>query len=146
MKGNVRIYTVDVGTGEEELVREEKNLVVNAGLDFTAEGAFYIHTNLPSMKYIAIGTSTTAPAAGQTTLVSEIQREEDGAKGTGGTPGTFYHHSPMFTFDSSTDVTEAGMFNESTGGVMFARVTFTAITCSPTKGLKIEWDVVLANA
>ena len=58
--------------GNVKMEKTEKNLVVTSGKAFIASRM--VGTGSAVMSHMAVGTSTTAPVAGQTALVSEIAR------------------------------------------------------------------------
>jgi hypothetical protein len=62
-----------------QLVKQEKNLIVQAGLNFLA--SLLINETTNSIPFhLALGTGTTAPAATDTKLVNETLRKEVSAK------------------------------------------------------------------
>jgi len=117
---------------------EEKrgNSITNAGM---AEVAGLILTDVGGVAfdYIAIGTGTTAPAATDTALELEIARKA--GTGTRVTTAVTNDTAQIVATFSSADgltgthnVSEAGVFNAATGGVMLFRQTFTAKS--------VDWD------
>jgi hypothetical protein len=62
-----------------QLVKREKNLVVQSGLNFLAALLIAEQTNSVPI-HLALGTGTTAPAAGDTKLVAEGLRKQIAAK------------------------------------------------------------------
>lgn len=127
------------------------NLVTSAGLAGIAsringdgsEAAF---------TYIAIGTGTTAAAAGDTALGTEITtgggaRAAATASRTTTTvtndTATLVH---TFTFSSSFAVTEAGALNAASAGVLLNRQVFTAVNVVSSDTLQVTIDVSLADA
>jgi len=130
-------------------VKEKKveNLVTDAGkagvaariIDNTTEAAF---------DYVAIGTGTTAAAAGDTALESEIttgggERTQD-ASPTRETTDVTNDTSVVdvtFNFTSSFAVTESGLLNAASGGTLLARQVFSAINVENGDTLTITWKV-----
>lgn len=96
--------------------------------------------------YIAIGTGTTAESATQTALVSEVQR----AAAVGSITTTNVSNDTLqlvkdaFTFGGSYAITESGVFNASSGGVMLCRKTFSAINVTADDTLKVTWKIVVS--
>jgi len=87
--------------------------------------------------YIAIGTGTTAPTADDTALENEVKRKA--AVGSRITTAFTNDTAKLVTTFSSADtlsgthnITEIGVFNASSGGVMLLRKTFTAKS--------VNWD------
>jgi len=123
---------------------ELKNLVVNAGKAGVAsringaggEAAF---------TYIAIGTGTTAPAAGDTALQTEISTgggARAAATATRVTTSVTNDTAQLqvtFNFTASFAVTESGVFNAASAGTMLARQTFTAINVANGDSLQVTW-------
>lgn len=101
------------------------NLITNAGYNFIAD-CFGATTRPSPMKYIAVGSGTTAPALTQTALVKQVLRKS--ATFSHATNAKSFTLSTTFYADEATaSLTEAGIFNASSGGVMFDRVTFPVI-------------------
>jgi len=75
--------------------------------------------------YIGIGTGTTAPTADDTALEAEVKRKA----AVGKLVTTF---SSADTLSGTHDISEIGVFNAATGGVMLLRKTFTAKS--------VNWD------
>lgn len=106
--------------------RVADNLIVNAGFDLIADslGA----GSRPSViSHIGVGTSSTAPSAGQTALVTQLgSRVAASYAHTGGTK--VFTMSATFNPGASTGaLVEAGVFNASTAGSMLDRVTFSVV-------------------
>jgi len=87
--------------------------------------------------YIAIGTGTTAPTADDTALEAEVKRKA--AVGSRITTAFTNDTAKLVTTFSSADtlsgthaISEIGVFNAATGGVMLFRKTFTAKS--------VNWD------
>jgi len=102
----------------------EVDLVVNAGLDAACGCVFDPSANRPAaFNYIAIGTDGTAPDASQTALGAEVMRvqatySKDANTGECSIDATF-------NITASYALQECGIFNASSGGIMYCRDTFT---------------------
>ena len=112
-------------SGEVEVVHKE-NIIVNGGFDFVADAIGNSSSRPGVMGWIALGTGTTAAAATQTALVTEIKRNA----------ATYAHAAgtKVFTFtasypagDATGAITEAGVFNAASAGSMFDRVVFPVV-------------------
>jgi hypothetical protein len=122
-----------------------KNLIVNAGKAAIASG-----TALSGFTHIGIGTGTTAPAAGDTALQSELSTGYSRALSTQSNPssyvrryvGTFGINNP--TSPNPVAITEAGMFTASTGGTMLCRQTFAAMNKYVNDTLEITWEITVS--
>jgi hypothetical protein len=132
----------------DEVIDEQviKNLVVSAGKAGVAsringDGAEAVFTHL------AIGTGTTAPAAGDTALQAEITTGGGArAAGTASRVTTTVTNDTaqlvhQWTFTASFAVTEAGILNAASAGTLLARQTFSAINVVSGDKLEITWKV-----
>lgn len=110
------------------LAVRKDNGIVNNGYSFIANsiGNRAASGATAAMGWIAVGTDTTAFAATQAELVTELARQA----------ATFTHTTgtKVFTFTTTFaagvgtgTLTEAGVFNASSAGTMLDRVTFTGI-------------------
>lgn len=116
------------------------NLVVTAGKNWIA-GRMY-DTGIPDeMSHMAIGTGNTAAAAGDTGLGTEAGR-------VALTSTTVTNNSVAYvaTFPAGTGtgaITEAGIFNASSGGTMLCRTVFSVINKGAADTLGITWTVTV---
>lgn len=121
--------------GSEE--RDEiDNLVVTAGKTHIA--ARMGSTPPTAMSHIAIGTGANAPAAGDTTLQTELDR--NAATVTPNT-NTVQFSATWAPGDGTGALTEAGIFNNSSGGTMLSRVTFPVKNKDATDTFIINWTI-----
>lgn len=120
------------------------NLVVNAGWAGVASringsGAEAAFT------YIALGVGTTAAAAGNTTLESEVVTvggERAAATASRVTTDVTDDTAQLvhtFTFTGSLVITESGVFNAASAGTMLARQVFSAINVASGDSLQVTW-------
>lgn len=120
-----------------------KNLVVTAGKTFIASRM--AGTASAVMSHMAVGSSTTAAAVGQTDLVAIIGSRValSVAGGTASTNTVTY--SAVFGAGVSTGaITEAGIFNASTAGTMLARTVFSVVNKDAGDSLTINWVVTVS--
>ena len=139
IKGDLHIVIKDALTGEVKLDRLEKNLVVTAGKDWIASRMAGTSSNV--MGYMAVGTDSTAPAAGNTTLGAEVAR----VSLTSTTPST-NTVTYVATFGAGTGtgaLTEAGLFNASTSGTMLSRTTYSVINKGSGDEMTVTWVVTV---
>lgn len=117
------------------------NLIVDKGYDFISD-CFGNSTRPAAMRYIAVGTGTAAPAATNTALGSEVLRKAC----------TYTHtaSSKFFTLnvtfnpgEASAALTEAGVFNATSGGSMFDRVTYPVINKDALDTFIVSFQVTL---
>lgn len=139
LRGDVFITVKDKdGNIKEE--RHEQNLVVSAGLNFICdrmEG-----TTEAVMSHMALGSGTTAAAAGDTDLES-ILGSREALDSTTVSSNTITYVSSFEAGDATGSVTEAGIFNASTGGTMLCRVVFGTITKAADDTMSVTWTITL---
>lgn len=127
------------------IASRHNNMVLNGGIDFlcNAFGAGSARPN--AMSHIAVGTGTTAVAAGDTKLVSELLRKA----------ASYYHSvgttklTVQTTFnagEATGAITEAGICNASSGGTFFDRVTFPVINKGASDVLTVTFEITLTRA
>eukprot|EP00919_Chromeraceae_sp_WS-2016_P057061 GHVR01135347.1.p1 GENE.GHVR01135347.1~~GHVR01135347.1.p1 ORF type:complete len:149 (+),score=5.31 GHVR01135347.1:11-457(+) len=139
LKGDVFITVKDKdGNIKEE--RHEKNLVVSAGLNFICDRMK--DTTNAVMSHMGLGSGTTAAAAGQTDLVSLLGSRE-ALDSTTVLNNTITYVSSFEAGDATGAVTEAGIFNASTGSTMLCRVVFGTITKSADDTMSVTWVITL---
>jgi hypothetical protein len=119
-----------------------KNLVVTTGKNHIA-AKIAATTNSPaSMTHMAIGTGTTSPAAGDTTLGTEGGRVSLSATVVSTNTVTYTATFPAGTGTGA--VTEAGIFNASSNGTMLCRTTFSAVNKASGDSIAITWVVTVS--
>jgi len=131
--------------GEVKDQRTVKNLVVNSGLAYIASRM--IGGSKSVMSHMALGSGTTAAAAGQTDLVTLLgSREALDTSTTSGTNGEKVVYTSSFEAGDATGaITEAGIFNASAGACdMLCRVTFAVINKSADDTMSVTWTITLA--
>ena len=124
----------------DEIVQEVPNLVVTAGKGYVASRMK--DTSATAMSHMAIGTGSTAAAAGNTALGSESAR-------TGLTSTTVSGADIVYvdTFAAGTvpaAITEAGIFNASSGGTMLCRTVFSVVNKGANDAMTITWTVTVS--
>lgn len=124
------------------------NLVVNTGKAFIAESMRKTTTNTPvAMTHMALGTGTTAAAATQTALVTEIStRATVTASGvtTTVTNDTTQYVATFGAGVATGAITEAGIFNASTAGTMLCRTVFPVVNKGAGDSITITWKVTIS--
>ena len=83
IKGSITLLLAKP-TGEVEVVHKD-NIIVNGGFDFVADAIGNSASRPGVMGWIAVGTGSTAAAATQTALVTEIKRNAATYAHTAGT-------------------------------------------------------------
>lgn len=137
--GNVNIKVFDKqGNIKEE--REIKNLVVTTGKGFIASRMVGVASNV--MSHMAIGSSNTAPAAGDTGLGGELGRVALASLSASGPVVTHVANFPAGVGTGA--VVEAGIFNASSAGTMQCRTTFAVVNKGANDGMSITWTVTVS--
>lgn len=141
LKGRVAMVLRDAqGNVKEE--QEINNLVVDAGLDYIASRMK--DATATAMSHMAIGSGSTAAAAGDTTLGTEL-----GRVALTSTTVTDNAVAYVATFGAGTGtgaVTEAGLFNAASAGDMLCRTVFSVVNKAADDSLQITWTVTLSAA
>jgi hypothetical protein len=123
-------------------------VVTDTGVAYVVD-AFQNSVEAENMKYHGFGTGTTAEAASQTALVTELTTEysTNSTRPTGsqteGATANVYRTVATLTPDSAVAITEHGIFSQAAtgGGVMFDRSVFSAINLNGTgDSLQIQYD------
>lgn len=126
------------GTVKEE--RSIENLVVTTGLEFIASRMK--DATDTAMGYMAVGTGTTAAAAGDTTLGTELDR--NALTSTTVTSNEIAYVASWAAGDGTGAITEAGLFNAASGGDMLARTVFDVVNKAANDTLSITWTITLS--
>lgn len=132
--------------GELKEYRRIRNLVTDAG---KAGIASRINGNggEAAFGHIAIGTGTTAAAAGDTTLQTEISTNGGQRAACTATRVTTDVTNDTaqcvvtFSFTGSFAVTESGYLNAASSGVLLARQVFSAINVVNGDSLQVTWKI-----
>lgn len=129
-----------------KVVREVKNLVVNAGKGYVADR---MKTNSTVMNAMAVGTSDQAAAADDQALVgTELGRVSGATNFTTNvsTANRTVTYSGNFGTGVGTgSIKEAGIFNNTTsGGTMLCRTTFAVVTKGASDTLTIDWVITIS--
>ena len=119
------------------VVQETNNLVVTAGKNWVADRMNDANT---VMTHMALGTSTTAAAAGQTALVSELDRNAL----TSTTVSTNTIACTWAAGDGTGAITEAGIFDAASSGDMLARTVFSVVNKAASDSITITWTITIS--
>ena len=115
------------------------NLVVTTGKNFIASRMK--DATATAMTHMAIGTGSTAAAAGNTTLGNEA-----GRVALTSTTVSANNVAYVATFPAGTGtgaITEAGLFNASSSGTLLCRTVFSVINKAAADTLGITWTVTV---
>ena len=122
-----------------EVVRDIDNLVVTAGKNYVADR---MKNNSSVMSHMAIGSGTTAAAAGNTQLGTQLGRVSLTSTTVSSNVVTY-----VATFAAGTGtgaVTEAGIFTASSGGTMLCRTVFSVVNKGSADSMTITWTVTVS--
>lgn len=142
VSGKVRLVLKDKN-GKVKESREIKNLLVSSGLEFICSRM--AGTSASVMSHMALGSGTTTPAAGQTDLVS-ILGSREALDSTTASSNTITYVSSFEAGDGTGAVTEAGIFNASSGGTMLCRTTFAEVNKEPDDTMSVTWTITINAA
>lgn len=138
LKGRLNIVVVDaLGNIKDE--REVDNLVVTTGKNFVASRMK--DTTSSVMSHMAIGTGSTAAAAGDTALGSESARVSLTSTTVTDNDVVYVATFAAGTPSSAAAITEAAIFNASSSGTMLCRTVFSVINKQSADALSITWTV-----
>jgi len=124
----------------DEVVKEIPNLVVTAGKSFVSSRMK--DTTKAAMSHMAIGTGTTAAAAGNTTLVTEADR--NALTSTTVTNNEIAYVCTWAAGDGTGAITEAGLFNASSGGDMLCRTVFSVVNKGSADSMTVTWTITVS--
>jgi len=139
VKGRLNVVLTDKD-GNVKDSREVNNLVVDAGLDYIASRMK--DTTDTAMSHMAVGAGTTAAAAGDTALGSELGRVS-----LTSTTVTSNAVAYVATFGAGTGtgaVTEAGILNAGSGGTLLCRTVFDVVNKSADDTLSVTWTITIS--
>lgn len=118
------------------------NLVVTSGKNHIA-AKIAATTNSPAaMTHMAIGTGTSTPGVSDTALGTQTGRVSLSGSVVSTNTITYTATFPAGTGDGA--ITEAGVFNASSGGTMLCRTTFPVVNKASGDTIAITWVVTVS--
>lgn len=139
--GQLRIVvTAADGTVKED--KTVKNLVVDTGLNFIVKRMK--DTTADVMSHMSLGTGTTAAAAADTTLQTEISGGRVTLTSTNVTANQITYIASFAAGVGTGAVTEAGIFNASSGGTMLCRTVFPVVNKQSGDSMTVTWTVTVS--
>jgi len=123
----------------DEVVREVPNLVVTDGKKWVADRMNNANT---VMTHMAVGTGTTAAAAGDTTLDSESDR--NALTSTTVTDNAVAYVATWAAGDATAALTEAAIFDAASAGDCLARTVFSVVNKGASDSLTITWTITVS--
>ena len=134
LKGHLQIHLND------ELVQDIDNLVVTTGKNLVASRL--VGTSSDVMSHMAIGSGTTAAAAGNTALGTELGRV---SLTSGSASSAVVTYVATFAAGTGTGaVTEAGLLNASSGGTLLCRTVFSVVNKGANDSMTVTWTVTVS--
>lgn len=138
LRGDVALVLRDKdGNIKDERLIE--NLIVDTGLNFICDR---MKDDETAMTHMALGSGSTAAAAGDTTLGSQLGSREALDSSTV-TSNQIVYVASFEAGDATGAVTEAGIFNASTGGTMLCRTVFSVVNKAADDTLTVNWTITL---
>ena len=126
-----------------EIVHQCDNLVVTAGKNWVA-GRFKDGSIPDEMSHMALGSGSTAAAAGNTALATELNRIALTTDGGTVSTNTVQYDASWTSAAAAYAIKEAGIFNAATGGTMLARTTFAVINKGTDDTVSISWTITVS--
>jgi hypothetical protein len=123
----------------DEIVQETENLVVTAGKNWVADRMNNANT---VMTHMAVGTGTTAASAGNTTLVTENDRNALTSTSVSG--NAIAYVATWAAGDATAALTEAGIFDAASGGDMLCRTVFSVVNKGSADSMTITWTITVS--
>jgi hypothetical protein len=123
----------------DEVVQETHNLVVTAGKNWVADRMNNVNT---VMTHMAVGTGTTAAAAGDTSLGTQLDR--NALTSTTVTANAIEYACTWAAGDGTGALTEAGIFDQASGGDMLARTVFSVVNKGASDSMTITWTITVS--
>ena len=120
-----------------EVVQEVPNLVVTTGKNYVASRMK--DTTQAAISHMAIGTSATAAAAGDTALGTEEHRNSLTSTTVAANVVTYV--AEFAAGEGSGAIAEAGLFNASSGGTMLCRTVFSVVNKNASDSMTVTWTV-----
>jgi hypothetical protein len=123
-----------------ETVQEVNNLVVTDGKEYVASRMK--DATATAMSHMAIGSGSTAAAAGNSSLGTELGRV---ALTSTNVSGAVVTYTATFAAGTGTGaVTEAGILNASSSGDLLCRTVFSVVNKGASDSMTITWTVTVS--
>lgn len=136
LKGKLKIEIND------KVVAEVPNIVVNNGKDFVASRMKDATATV--MSHMAIGTGTTSAVATNTTLETELSGSRTALTSTTVSSNDIIYVATFAAGVGTGAVTEAGIFNASSGGTMLCRTVFAVVNKAAADAMTVTWTVTVS--
>lgn len=137
----VRVFRRDGSVEDVGLVSTK--VVTDAGVQYLVD-ALQNLVEPENFKYHASGTGTTAEAASQTALVTEVATRTAGSQ-TEGASANIYRTVAIITYSATLAITEHGLFSANAAGTMLDRSLFSAINVVSGDSIEFTYDLTLPS-
>jgi hypothetical protein len=138
MRGDLVFEFTNQETGEVRRY-EERNLMVTTGKNWIADQLS--DQAKAAMSHMEIGTGTTAAVVGDTTLETALDR--NALDSTTLSTNQVTYAATWAAGDGTGALTEAGIFNSSSGGDMLCRSVFAVKNKGALDALTITWTLTI---
>jgi len=122
-----------------KVVHEIPNLVTTAGKNWVAGMLNDVGTKVG---YMGLGTGTGAAALADTSLGTEVDR--NAVTSSTVTNNTIVHSATWAAGDATGAITEAGLFDASSNGTLFARTVFSVVNKGASDSLSVTWTISIS--
>jgi len=137
--GSLRVVVIGAN-GQVKEERSFENLVVTVGKNFVASRM--VGTSVAVMSHMALGSNSTAAAAGDTTLGTELGRV---ALASGTAAANVVTYTATFPAGTATGaVVEAGIFNDPTVGTLLCHTVFSVVNKGALDAMSVTWTVTIS--
>lgn len=140
--GKVNVVISDVN-GKVKQDFTVSNLVVDTGLAHIA-GALSANPTPTAMSHMAVGTGTTAAAAGDTALETEAADGRVVLTSTTPTDNSVAYVASYGAGVATAALTEAAILNASSAGTMLCRTVFPVINKGAADTMTVTWTVTIS--
>lgn len=137
--GSLRVVITDEN-GQVKEERSFENLVVTVGKNFVASRM--VGTAAAVMSHMAVGSSSTAAAAGDTALGAELGRVALAASTASANVVTYTATFPAGTGTGA--VVEAGILNAASAGTLLCRTVFAVVNKGANDAMSVTWTVTIS--
>lgn len=118
------------------------NLVVTVGKNFIASRIVGVASAV--MSHMAVGTDSTAPVVGNTTLGAEVAGSRTALSGSTNTNNTVTYTATFGPGVGTGALVEAGLFNAASAGTMLARTTYAVVNKGAGDTISISWTITIS--
>lgn len=124
--------------------RQERHNLVTLVARNKVRDMLYDGSTGGNISHVGVGTSSSAPTAGATALATEVYRGAMTKKTVSAGSVTFNYYLPSGSANGNT-LTEAGLFDASTQGNLYARVAYSGVAKTVSNSITYAWTVSIAT-